>query len=276
MKLKIRPFSLRRISLLILSVTLVIFLVQTYRRSRPYNDGTWRRVQESGVLRIGMDASYPPFGVIAADKPAGLDVDLINEIGRRLGVRVEIVNLGFDGMYEDLYTGKVDALVSALSVDPAQLGRFIYTRSYIDAGQVIASRDGAFQTMRDLDGHTIALEYGSIGDEVARIWKRRLRVLNLVHFTTAGEALQAVASGKADAALVDSITARLYMRAHTGLILSKSTAYPDVYAIAVRTGSYDLAGAINSALNDMELDRTLDAIIDKWLKQPLDNLEQIF
>jgi polar amino acid transport system substrate-binding protein len=270
------PFSLRRISLLILSVTLVIFLVQTYRRSRPYNDGTWRRVQESGVLRIGMDASYPPFGVISANGPLGLDVDLINEIGRRLGVRVEIVNLGFDGMYEDLYTGKVDALISALSVDPAQLGRFFYTRPYIDAGQVIVSRDGTYQTMRDLDGHSVALEYGSIGDEVARIWKRRLRVLNLIHFTTADEALQAVASGKADAALVDSITARLYLRSHSGLILSKKTAYPDVYAIAVRTGSYDLAGVLNRLLNDMERDGTLSAIIERWLSQPPADAAQIF
>ena len=63
-------------------------------------DDTWDRVREAGVLRVGMDASFPPFEMIAADGTlVGFDVDLARELGRRLGVEVQFVaNLPYDGL----------------------------------------------------------------------------------------------------------------------------------------------------------------------------------
>ncbi len=245
---------------------LLLLALWFYREQHPPdNDGTWARVQQTGVLRVGMDASYIPFSDTPNGVPTGLDVDLINEIGRRLGVRVEIVNMGFDGLYPALQSNQVDALISALSIDPAQLGWAMYTYSYIDAGQVIASHGAAYHRMAELDGQTLAVEYGSIGDEVARQWARRLRILKVAHFTTSNEAMGAVRNGQADAALIDYITARVYLRAHPGLALSQEFVTHDTYAIATRLTSYDLAGAISDAIAAMEQDGTLDRIIGKWL-----------
>jgi polar amino acid transport system substrate-binding protein len=79
------------------------------------------------------------------------------------------------------------------------------------------------------------------------------------------EAMDAVRQGKADAALTDWVTARLYLRTHRGLSISPDRVTDDVYALAVRLSSYDLAGVINAALNDMERDGTLEAIVRRWL-----------
>ncbi len=262
-----KRISRRRLLVALAILVLIAFSYRQWRRSQPYNDGTWQRVQQTGVLRIGMDASYPPFGDTPDGVPAGLDVDLINEIARRLHLRVEIDNMGFDGLYDALITGKVDALISALSFDPAHLDKVMFSHGYLDAGQVIASRGGQYTRMEELDGHTIAVEYGSQGDEAARVWQRRLHVLNLAHFTTSEDALTALMGGKADAALVDYVTARLYVRAHPGVSISVSPRYVtgDAYVIAVRLSSYDMVGAINDVLDDMAHDGTLDAIIAKWL-----------
>jgi ABC-type amino acid transport substrate-binding protein len=258
----------RRLVLALVGLILMALLFRTWRQSRPLNDGTWDRVQKSGVLRVGMDASYPPFSdTPGGGAPVGLDVDLINEIGRRLNVRVEFTNMGYDGLYDSLYTGQVDALISALSIDPAQLGRVSYTRSYIDAGQVLVSRSGEYESMNALDGKAVAVEYGSIGDEIARNWRRRLHVLNIVHFTTSDEALKAAEDGGADVALLDQITARLYLKKHTHstLKISPRVIYGDVYAVAVRQVSIDLGDAISKTLDTMESDGTLEAIINRWL-----------
>jgi len=245
---------------------LLLLALWFYREQHPPgNDGTWARVQQTSVLRVGMDASYIPFSDTPNGVPTGLDVDLIHEIGRRLGVRVEIVNMGFDGLYPALQSHQVDALISALSIDPAQLGWAMYTYSYIDAGQVIVSRGAAYKHMPELDGHTLAVEYGSIGDEVARQWARRLHILKIAHFTTSNEAMEAVRSGQADAALIDYITARIYLRTHAELTLSREWVTHDTYAIATRLTSYDLAGAISDTIGAMEQDGTLDRIIGKWL-----------
>jgi ABC-type amino acid transport substrate-binding protein len=249
----------------ILCLALVALWLRDWRHSQPYNDGTWARVQQTGVLRVGMDASYPPFSDTPAGVPVGLDVDIANEIGRRLHLRVEIINMGFDSLYDSLQTNQADALISALSIDPAQMARVMYTTGYIDAGQVLVSRDGQLGRMEDLEGRTLAVEYGSLGDETARLWQRRLHLLNLSHFTTASDAMQAVIDGQADAALVDFVTARLYGRAHPGLVINPNPVVHDIYAVAVRLPSYDLGGAINDALKDMLRDGTLTAILDRWL-----------
>ena len=255
----------RRPVLLILCLILVALFLYDWRHSRPDNDGTWARVQQTGILRIGMDASYPPFSDTPGGVPVGLDVDIANEIGRRLHLRIDIANMGFDSLYDALQTGQVDALISALSIDPVQMSRVIYTTGYIDAGQVIVSRDGQLGRMEDLEGRTLAVEYGSLGDETARIWQRRLHLLNLKHFTAANDAMQAVIEGRADAALVDFVTARLVVRGHPGLVINPNPVTHDTYAAAVRLASYDLGGAISDALKAMTGDGTLAAILDRWL-----------
>src|SRR5262249_15264866 len=105
----------------------------------------------------------------------------------------------------------------------------------------------------------------SVGDEVARLWTRRLHRLDIGHYTTSEEAIASVAAGKADAALVDSVAARLYVRNHPGLAISPESVMPDYYAIAMRPTSFDLTGAVDYAMRGMEDDGTLDAIIRRWL-----------
>ncbi len=263
--MKIPVSRSRRPLLSVLCLVLVILFLYDWQHRKPNNDGTWDRVQQTGVLRIGMDASYPPFSDTPSNTPVGLDVDLANAIGKRLGVRVEIDNMGFDGLYDALRIGRVDALISALSVDPTRLNWVLYTQSYVDAGLVLVSRDGQVKTMSNLDGHVLAVEYGSLGDETARIWERRLHVLKMLRLTTSDEAMQAVQDGKADAALVDFITARLYLKVHPALAISPEYISHTPYAIAVRLVSYDLGGAIGDALKAMDQDGTLAAILNRWL-----------
>ncbi|HLY27142.1 MAG TPA: transporter substrate-binding domain-containing protein [Aggregatilineales bacterium] len=260
-----RTYHLRRVAGALLCLLLVGMLLYDWQQSQPYNDGTWARVLATGVLTVGMDASYPPFADVRGTQPEGLDVDIANEIGRRLGVKVQIANMGFDGLYEALKDQQVDALISALPVDPTRVGTVLYSRSYVDAGQAIVSRDGRYPDMASLDGRTLAVEYGSEGDETARLWQRRLHVLKIVHFTTADDALNALQQGQADAALCDTITTRLYIAKHPGLVISPELVTHSPYAAATRTSSYDLAGAINDALDAMQKDGTLTVILDRWL-----------
>ena len=73
------------------------------------SDDTWDRICEAGVLLVGMDASFPPFEFISADGTlAGFDIDLAQELGRRLGVEVQfVVNLPYDGLYDALVIYKI-------------------------------------------------------------------------------------------------------------------------------------------------------------------------
>lgn len=253
---------------------LVLTILSTWivvgcKPSRP--DLAWQRIQEQGVLRIGMDANWVPFEYIdGSGQLSGFDVDLARELGSRLGLKVEFVaNLSFDGLYDALTAGRADAIISALVVERERSSDFMYSTPYFDAGQVIvvgADRAG-IDGMEDLARRVLAVELGSAGDAVARRWARRLTDLVLVHVDSADDALSAVASGQADAALTDRATALMALRevSVAGLRIDGEPVTGEQYAIAVRRGVDGLLRALNAALADMQQDGTLQELEREWL-----------
>ena len=120
--------------------------------------------------------------------------------------------------------------------------------------------------MTDLSGCTLAVEFGTRGDVEARKWARRLSGLAVVPHQTAAEALEAVASGEADAALVDRVSALAVIGVDGGLAIVGEPVVEEPYAVAMCSGSRHLLQAINEALEDMEADGTMERLIAKWLE----------
>lgn len=75
-----------------------------------------QRVRRTGVLRIGIDATYPPFGMAEGGDFSGFDVDIARAVARELGVRAELINASFDGVFPALQNGSFDAVVSAVTI----------------------------------------------------------------------------------------------------------------------------------------------------------------
>ena len=230
-------------------------------------DLSWERLQARATLIVGMDTSYYPFAVMQGELISGLDVDIALEIARRLGVRMQVAPMGVDGLYDALHTGVVDALISALPLDPFRLDTFLYTGAYLDGGYFLVSPDGVYQRMSDLEGKRVAVEYGSLGDEQARLWLRRLRSLCVQHHAEPSAALAAVAAGEADAALVDYLSARLWLREHgeADLRIAEQPIHSEGYHVVLRVQDLALAGKVNAALEAMRADGSLAAILAKWL-----------
>ncbi len=219
-----------------------------------------------GELRVGIDASYPPFGVDLNGELFGLDVDLAHAVAEKLGVPLRLINMGYDGLYDSLRADQTDALFSALRMDPLRMNDVRYTVSYFDAGQVLVRPpDSGIDSPPDLEGLTLAVEFGTEGDLEARRWQRRLHELHIAPFEIAAQALEAVVAGEADAALVDAISARLWLRENQGLEIAPGYVTHDPYAVAVHINNEQLWAAINDALAALSEEGTLDAIIARWL-----------
>jgi len=261
---------LRRLSFVICHLSFVILhlLLAILLAACGHPDDAWDRVRDTGVMRVGMDASFPPFETIAADgELVGLDVELAQELGRRLGVEVQFVaNLPYDGLYDALAVGRVDVVISALVVNPTRMADFGYSTPYFDAGQVLIVRNGEadIRGMSDLGARTLAVEFGTQGDLEARKWTRRLGGVTVVHYQTAAEALAAVEVGKADAALVDHVSA-LAAASGKGVIIVDQPTVEEPYAVAARRESRHLLQAIDDALAEMEADGTMDTLKMEWL-----------
>jgi ABC-type amino acid transport substrate-binding protein len=119
--------------------------------------------------------------------------------------------------------------------------------------------------MEDLPDHRLALEFGSQAQTEAERWLRRVLAFEISPYELPEYALDAARLGDADAALVDSITARLYLREHEhwDALVTQVTNVP--FAIATRADRPDRAAALNAALQQLVEDGTLHTIIAHYL-----------
>src|SRR5690606_29843532 len=95
-----------------------------------------------GVLRVGSDVTYPPFEYVdeQTGEFVGFDMDLIREVGRRLGMRVEIINTAWEGIIPGLLSGHYDVIRSAMSITDDRAAAVDFTDPYFATGQVIMVR----------------------------------------------------------------------------------------------------------------------------------------
>jgi len=248
-------------ALLIILAALWVFIVVPSRKE----DKAWENIQQSGVLRVGLDASYPPFEFVDAEgQVVGFDVDLANEIADRLDVEVTFTNIPYDGLYDSLFVGNVDVLISALVAAPEFEGRANFTRPYFNIGQhLVTTVDVPFTDMQSMDGHTLAVEYGSGGDVEARVWERRLGNLTVERYEDPSAALGAVTEGNAEAALVDGITAHLGVGENDQLQIATNVT-DELIAVAVHPDSEELRGRLTDIVTEMIEDGTISELTEKW------------
>lgn len=232
------------------------------------SDDSWTRIQESGILRVGIDPTYPPFAVDSGDGITGLDVELASQVAAELGIEPQFIYFGYDGLYDALLTGQVDVLVSALVIDPDRTRDFSYTVPYYDAGQVLVVRDDneTIGDVTDLEGLILAAELGALGHVEALAVARQVPGLAVAPYGSAAEAMDAVASGEVDAALVDSTGARQrLLQQQIGepgtLRRIAPTISSEPFAIVVRKGDQELLDQLNSALQTLIDSGRLDRLI---------------
>ena len=234
------------------------------------NRDSWARIQESGVLRVGVDPTFPPFALAKGETVEGIDIDLARALGESIGLDVQFSYFGYDGLYDALTTGQVDALISALVIMPERTKDVAYSDAYFDAGQfLVAPATTGIGAMTDLRGRTLAVELGALGHVAARDWESRIDGLEVQTHGSVEEALVAVASGNADAALVDRVSGLLYINDPandaTGLILLEKPVVSEPYAIALRIDDGTLMKNINTSLDQLRKSGRLETIISRGL-----------
>lgn len=228
---------------------------------------TWDRIEESGLLRVGLDPTYPPFEVADGDNVNGLDVDLARAIAANLALDTEFVYFGYDGLYDALATNQADVLISALVIAPERTRDFAYSDPYFNAGEIliVPADEVEIIEMADLNGRILAVELGALGHVEANVWANRLPDLTILPLSSVDEALTAVVEGQADAALVDAINGRLFLSTQPKLKRIPTPVTVEPFAIVTRNEDELLLEKINQSLETLKQSGELDEIIRRWL-----------
>jgi len=217
------------------------------------------------VLRVGSDVAYPPFEYVdeARGEYVGFDMDIIREIGRRLGMDVQVINVAWEGIIPGLLSGHYDVIISAMTITNERAQAVDFSDPYFATGQVILVRadDDRIKEPADLKGKRVAVQIGTTGHFAAE----RIEGAVVEHYPLTPEAILALKLGRADAVVLDELVALEEVRANPGQVKVVGTPFTiEYYGIAIRKGNPDLLRAINLALAQMKADGTYDEIYDRW------------
>lgn len=253
---------MKRLFLFIFALVLLVTVQSGCRRGGE----AWAAIEQGGVLRVGIDPTYPPFENTDGVTVAGIDIDLMQSIGDELGLTIQFVHYGYDGLYDALAVKQIDVLASALVVDVQKTRDFAYSIPYFNAGQILVTGAGS-----DVDGlaalanRQVAVELGTEGHVVAIKWQKQVPGLKIMSLNTPQEAIDAVVGGSAETAIIDSVTAQIALAQSPDLKLVEEVTI-EPYALVVRQADEALLRRLDEALNTLIENGTLDTILRTHLK----------
>lgn len=226
--------------------------------------------KEEGVLLVGSDTTFPPFESVEDGQVVGFDVDLMEEIGERIGdLEVEFQTAAFDTIFTALAAGKFDVVISAVTIKEDRKKTVDFTDPYFVADQSLsvrrADRD-EIGGIDDLEGKVVGVQSGTTGEDCA---KNALKAKDLISdvraYDTAPEAFSDLQAGRIDAVLVDLPTAQQIVEKREGAVVVQVIRTSEEYGIAVDKKNPNLREAINEALEEIRSDGTYERIFKEWL-----------
>jgi ABC-type amino acid transport substrate-binding protein len=223
---------------------------------------TLEKIRRTGVMTVANTFSYPPFGFVEDGKQVGFDVDLGNEIARRMGVRVTFEAVDFRGIIAALTSGRVDVLVTGMVYTPDRARRIDFSEPYFDGGVAAAFRPGKPITKPDdVIGKRVGVEIGSAGDKFVREkYESRVEVKT---YDTVFLALKDLENGRLDA-FVGSVAPMRYIMRNMPTLKASEIWDNRIQAANTRKEDKDLLEEINKHLSSMKRDGTYDKLVSKW------------
>ncbi|MFO7696963.1 MAG: transporter substrate-binding domain-containing protein [Anaerolineae bacterium] len=231
--------------------------------------GRLDRITASGMLRVAMDPSFPPFeSVDTNDQIVGLDADLAQAIADQLGVEAHTVTTNYDALYDALTADRADIIISALYPDPSRSKDFAFSAPYFDAGLVLVTLQGAaVASASDLAGKSVACVFGTAGHMQALQWQETLDPPPTVVTVDDPNTIMALLQDDTVVVIVDHVTARIAASEDPDLRIVMPPLSPEPYVVAVRREDKALFEAIDAALQALQADGTLDSLTARWLRR---------
>ena len=228
-------------------------------------------IKSAGSITVGTDASYAPNEFFDTDGKTiiGMDVDLGQAIGAKLGLKVNFANASFDGIIPAVQSGKYQLAMSSFT-DNTDREKIVDMVTYFTAGTSLAVKKGATLNVDDLCGHKMAVQKGTVqlDDLNARSKKctdAGKAKIDITTFQLQTDVSLAVVSGRAEGFLADSPVTAYAVKQSNGAMEITGQSYDDApYGIAVPKGKGEFAQAVLGALQALQADGTYLTILKKW------------
>ena len=217
-------------------------------------------------LTVGVSADYPPFEYFSDGKIVGFDIELLEEIAKRLQLTVEFKDMNFDGIIAALQSKRIDLGVSAISATEERKKAVDFSDNYF-AGSIVmvCQKDSDIKQVSDLSGKTIGLQSGSMYEPYANSdLSQQAPNLIIKTLPKVPDLIQDMKSGRLSCIIMGKTEGDLLVKQQSDFKVISLIGSEIEIAIAFPKGS-SLRDKVNTVLNDMKKDGSLDQLITKWL-----------
>lgn len=228
---------------------------------------------EEGKLIMSTNAQFPPYEMVADGEGfngtgfEGIDVEIASAIADKLGLELQIDDMEFDSALLAVQNNTADVMLAGLSYSEERDEVVDFTDSYATGVQVVIVKDGSDVTMDNLGEKMIGTQRGTTGYIYASDTPENggYGEDHVLAYDNGATAVQALMNDQIDAVIIDEAPAKEFVAANEGLTILPGNWVEEQYCAAVNEGNTALQNAINTALNELMDDGTVQEILDKYI-----------
>lgn len=220
--------------------------------------------KKDNELILATEAGFAPYEYYQNGEIIGVDIDIANEIAKRLDKKLVVKDVSFDFLINEVKSGKADFAAAGISITEERQKEVDFTDEYTVSNQVVVIRkDSTLKKFAELKSKRIAAQLGTVADlYVSDNYKDATLVTHKKYLS----AVEDVKSKKVDCLIMDELPAREIVKTNTELKIMDGILFQDKYGMIVKKGNNELKEKINKILKELSEDGTIEKLVIKHSK----------
>ena len=224
---------------------------------------------DENTLVMATNAEFPPYEYYEADEIVGIDVEIGEAIAEKLGMELQIEDMGYDAIITAVSSGKADFGIAGMTVTTDRLRAVDFSIPYTTAIQMVIVKEGsdikeAKDLLKEGANNLVGVQIGTTGDLYTSRDIEQAGLGTVERYSKGSDAVWALMDGKIDCVVIDKEPAREFVEMNEGLTMLPTEYAIEEYAICFAKDS-ELTEKVNTALEELIADGTVDGIIHKYL-----------
>ena len=231
---------------------------------------------EDGKLIMSTNAAFPPYEMVAVGGEGvngsgyeGIDIEIAYALADKLGLELVIDDMDFDAALMAVQNNASDMMLAGLSYSEERDEVVDFSDSYATGVQVVIVKEDSGVTMDNLGEYMIGTQRGTTGYIYASDTPENggYGEDHVIAYDNGATAVQELINGTIDAVIIDQQPAEAYVAANSdaGLTILPGNWVEEDYCLAVDEGNTALLDALNTALNELIDDGTVQSIVDTYI-----------
>ena len=217
-------------------------------------------------LIVGVSADNPPYEFIQNGQIVGLDIDMINAVGEKLGKEIIIKNFDFSGLLAALVSNNIDVAISGLTITKEREEHVSFSDPYMNTNVSILYRlEDGFHDINDLQNKVIGVQLGTTWGIIAKDLSGKISI-KINHLSNNLMLVEELKAKAVDAVILEESQSRKFIENNQGLASFQLEEFSSEFAIAMPKNS-NLVKDMNKAIQDLKKEDEVNRLKKKWLKQ---------